>query len=92
MAMANKNTSAEERPTVVSNPTFKFLLWAVLIILIFSMISSGVVALVAGSKLTEAQRIFSEMCSTAFKMTLGALVGLLGGRAAKPDRVDSVPS
>jgi hypothetical protein len=74
----------------VSNPLFKALLWIVVGVLFASITGMGLLAFFSPKEPTEFQRQFASMCDTGFKMTLGTLVGLLGGRAARPDRLDEV--
>lgn len=77
-----------KQPIAVTNPLFKILLWIIVSVLFASLIGMGVLAFFAPSPQTDFQKQFAGMCDTGFKMTLGAIVGLLGGRAARPDRTD----
>ena len=77
-----------KQPIAVTNPLFKILLWIIDAVLFASLLGMGILAFFASDPQTDFQRQFAAMCDTGFKMTLGAIVGLLGGRAARPDRVD----
>ena len=85
--MAKRNPTGP-RAIAVSNPLFKVLLRIIVGVLFGSLIGMGALAFFGPNEETAFQRQFAAMCDTGFKMTLGAVVGLLGGRAAKPDRVD----
>ncbi len=85
--MAKKNADGP-RAIAVSNPLFKLLLWIIVGVLFASLIGMALLAFLAPKEQTDFQRQFASMCDTGFKMTLGAIVGLLGGRAARPDRVE----
>jgi hypothetical protein len=90
--VAKQNSSSSPKPPkpiAVSNPLFKVLLWIIVGVLFASLLGMGLLAFLASKEQTEFQRQFASMCDTGFiKMTLGAIVGLLGGRAARPDRVE----
>lgn len=77
-----------KQPIAVTNPLFSVLLWIIVAILFASLLGMGLLAFFAPEQQTDFQRQFAAMCDTGFKMTLGAIVGLVGGRAARPDRVD----
>lgn len=76
------------RAIAVSNPLFKMLVWIVVVVLFASLLGMGLLAFFGAKEQTEFQRQFASMCDTGFKTTLGAIVGLLGGRAASPDRTE----
>lgn len=80
--------SSTSRPIAIASPLFKLLLWIVVGVLFASLIGMGLLAFYGSETPTDFQRQFASMCDTAFKMTLGAVVGLLGGRAARPDRLE----
>jgi hypothetical protein len=73
------------RPTIWTNPTYGVLVWIVTAVLLVSIAGMGVMALWAANPQTEAQKEFSASMKIGFQMSLGALIGLLGGRAARPD-------
>jgi hypothetical protein len=82
--MAPKNT-----PVVISNPLFK---WIVIInaILCFGTLTILIVlAITAPNPMTKAQENLSGICEKVFIMTAGAFLGLLGGRASGPDKIQS---
>lgn len=85
--MAKQNI-ARSRSIAVSNPLFKVLLWIIVGVLFACLTGMGLLAFFAPHEQTDFQRQFASMCDTGFKMTLGAVVGLLGGRAARPDRIE----
>ncbi|VTT98248.1 unnamed protein product [Gemmataceae bacterium] len=53
-----------------------------------ALICLGVLALVSKDPPTAMQTRMAEVCDFIIKVSLGALVGLLGGRAASPDRME----
>jgi hypothetical protein len=86
--VAKQSPSRGIQLVAVSNPLFKLLLWIIVGVLFASLIGMGLLAFFAPQGQTDFQRQFAAMCDTGFKMTLGAIVGLVGGRAARPDRVE----
>lgn len=82
--MPNKQTNTT--PFALYNPLFKFIVWITIAILFTSLFGMGLLAFFAPREQTEFQRQFAAMCDTGFKMTLGAIVGLLGGRSARPEK------
>lgn len=54
------------------------------------LIGLGLLALFGKEPPTTLQTKFADACDFTLKITLGALVGLLGGRAAAPDRLELV--
>lgn len=64
---------------------FAVLVWIVTGVILLSLVGMGVLALAADNPPTEMQKEYSAMLKMGFQMGLGAIVGLLGGRAAVPD-------
>ena len=83
-----KQNAGKVKAIAVSNPLFKVLICIVFGVLCASMVGMAMLAFFASKEQTDFQRQFAAMCDTGFNMTLGAIVGLLGGRAATPDRVE----
>ena len=75
----------QKPPTVSINPLFKLLIWVNSGLCLGTFIGMVVMAFVASKDPTPAQTQLSSACETVFKMTAGAFIGLLGGRAAAPD-------
>jgi hypothetical protein len=73
------------KPTVVINPLFKLLIWVNSVLCVLTFVGMVAMALFAPKDPTPAQVQLSTACETVFKMTAGAFIGLLGGRAAAPD-------
>ncbi len=75
-----------KKPPVISiNPLFKLLIWVNSLLCLLTFIGMVVMAFTAPKDPTPAQVQLSTACETVFKMTAGAFIGLLGGRAAAPD-------
>ena len=55
---------------------------------LLSLVGLGLLALFGKDPPTALQTKFADACDFTLKVTLGALVGLLGGRAATPDRME----
>lgn len=88
---ANKNARTPRRsalPVMTQNRLFTLLILIVTSAFVFSLLGLGLMALVANEPPTEMQRKFAELCVYIAMVTIGALVGLLGGRAAAPDRIE----
>jgi hypothetical protein len=75
------------QPVVTINPLFKLLIVINLSLCVVSLVVMVVVGLTAVQPITELQRQLYSACETVFKMTTGAFIGLLGGKAASPDAV-----
>jgi hypothetical protein len=86
-AAAAEVLEAAPIPVAVSNPLFNLLLCIVVGICLLSFAGACALAFAVSDQGTEFQRQFASMCDMGWKLTLGAVVGLLGGRAAKPDRL-----
>ncbi len=72
------------QPVVTINPLFKLLIvinLSLSVICLCVMVTLGL----AAPTPSELQRQLYGACETVFKMTAGAFIGLLGGRAASPD-------
>ena len=83
---------ARQKPPVVSiNPLFKLLIIINLSLCAICLVVMVVVGL-AAKEPTELQRQLYGACETVFKMTTGAFIGLLAGRAAAPDPAQSSQS
>ena len=90
-AAAPKKPARRGRPVVTINPLFKLLIWINAGLCLVSFMGMVVLALFAREPMTRAQETLSTACETVFKMTAGAFIGLPGGRAAAPDRIESPP-
>ncbi|HEY1191976.1 MAG TPA: hypothetical protein VGE74_30380 [Gemmata sp.] len=55
---------------------------------VLSLVGLGVLAALGKDPPPALQTEFAGACDFTLKVTLGALVGLLGGRAAAPDRLE----
>jgi hypothetical protein len=86
--VAKKTSGNSSQQIAVSNPLFKLLLWITVGVLLFSFIGVGLLAFFPPKEQSDHQRQFAAMCQAGWQMALGAIFGLLGGRSARPDRVD----
>lgn len=77
--------NTRSKPTVVINPLFKLLIWVNSALCVLTFVGMVAMAFFAPKDPTPAQVQLSTACETVFKMTAGAFIGLLGGRAAAPD-------
>ena len=75
-------------PVITVNRMFVLLILIVTGAFVFSLIGLALLALFAHEPPTEMQKQFSDVCKYTAMVTIGALVGLLGGRAAAPDRLE----
>ena len=75
-------------PVITQNRLFVLLIVIVTAAFMLSLIGLGVMALLGKDPPTALQTKFADACDFTLKVTLGALVGLLGGRAAAPDRME----
>jgi hypothetical protein len=81
---------ARSRQAVISiNPLFKALIAINIALCGICLVVMVVVGLTAAKEPTEIQRQLYSACETVFKMTAGAFIGLLAGRAAAPDPTQS---
>ncbi len=81
---ANSGRRAK-RAVVVSNPLFKLLVILVGALCLVCLIVLAALASLAPEPMTKAQDHLMMASGWGFTTTLGALIGLLGGRAASPD-------
>jgi hypothetical protein len=76
---------ARSKPPVISiNPLFKLLIVINLTLCGVCLVVMVVIGVTVHEP-TEIQRQLYSACETVFKMTTGAFIGLLAGRAAAPD-------
>jgi hypothetical protein len=75
-------------PVITQNRLFAALIVIVTLFAFAALLCLGVLALVSKDPPTTMQNRMAEVCDFIIKVSLGALVGLLGGRAAAPDRVE----
>lgn len=75
-------------PVITQNRMFVLLILIVTGSFAFSLIGLAVLALFSPQPPTDMQKRFGEVCVYIAMVTIGALVGLLGGRAAAPDRLE----
>lgn len=75
-------------PVITQNRMFVLLILIVTGSFAFSLIGLALLAILAREPPTEMQKRFGEVCVYIAMVTIGALVGLLGGRAAAPDRLE----
>jgi hypothetical protein len=80
-----------ESPIAVRNPLFTVLLALVAAVCFGSLLVMALLAALAHEPPTEMQRSLMEACRWGFSSTLGALIGLLCGRAAGPDHLGRLP-
>lgn len=75
-------------PVITQNRMFAGLILIVTAAFALSLVGLGVLAAFGKDPPTALQTKFADACDFTLKVTLGALVGLLGGRAAAPDRME----
>lgn len=75
-------------PVITQNRLFTLLILIVTGAFLLSLIGLGLLASFGKDPPTALQTKFADACDFTLKVTLGALVGLLGGRAAAPDRME----
>ena len=80
------------RAPVSTNPLFRLLVWAVIIAFLLGFFGMLLMAFFASDNPTKTQERFSATCEDVMKITIAALIGLLGGRAGTPDRIETVPA
>jgi hypothetical protein len=69
------------RPKARSNPYFKLLIRIVTGVLVASLIGMAALAFLGHQPATDLEKELSSLCRMGFQMTLGAIIGLLGGKA-----------
>lgn len=82
--------SDARRPVAVSNPYFKLLVGTVTVINILALFCLAAVAFWGRESPNRAREALVEVSRYGFTTTLGAIVGLLGGRA-NPEYVGALP-
>ncbi|MCX4506706.1 hypothetical protein [Streptomyces anulatus] len=82
-AAVSDSTTAEQVPpgSTVITSHFKLIFLSVLALTVFSLCGSLAIALLI-DKPSEAAKAVADTCLTIAQMGFGAMVGLLGGRAA----------
>ena len=75
-------------PVITQNRLFTLLILIVTGSFVFSLLGLGALAFFADEPPTTMQIKFADVCVYICMVTIGALVGLLGGRAAAPDRFE----
>jgi hypothetical protein len=80
------------KPIAVSSPYFNLLLWLVAVICFLSLGVIAALAFLAPDPLSKAQERAMELGTYAFTTTLGAIVGLFGGRAGHVDHFGQLPA
>jgi hypothetical protein len=75
------------KPVITINPYFKLLICINCALCVITLIGMILLAFFAPEPMTKAQEQLAGACEAVFKMTAGAFIGLLGGRAAAPDRL-----
>jgi len=89
---AEKTSSRTPRkaalPVITANRMFVLLILIVTGSFVFSLIGLALLAILAHDPATEMQKRFGEVCVYIAMVTIGALVGLLGGKAASAERLE----
>jgi hypothetical protein len=80
-----------QKPIAIIGPYFAVLVWIITSICFLSLVGIFCLALAAPDPLSKAQEVALETSKYAFTTTLGAIVGLLGGRASTPNYVGELP-
>jgi hypothetical protein len=80
--------SRKALPVITQNRLFASLILIVTVAFLLSLVGLGLLAAFGKDPPTALQTKFGDACDFTLKVTLGALVGLLGGRAAAPDRIE----
>lgn len=88
--MADEKLKATRKalPVITQNRLFAGLILIVTAAFLICLIGLGLLAVVGSESPMTLQNKFADACDFTLKVTLGALVGLLGGRAAAPDRME----
>lgn len=85
---ASKPRRKRALPVITQNRMFVFVICIVTGFAVASLACLAVLALTSSDPPTTMQNRLAEVCDFVIKVSFGALVGLLGGRAAAPDRVE----
>lgn len=75
-------------PIITQNRLFALLILIVTGAFLFSLVALALLAILAKDPPTKLQERFAEVCVYIAMVTIGTLVGLLGGRAGVPDRFE----
>jgi hypothetical protein len=78
---------APAKPIAISNPYFKLLLGINAVMWVVTSVVMVCAAFLGPDPLTKTQEQLYGAFEKVFFMTSGAFIGLLGGRAATPDRL-----
>ena len=78
-------------PVITQNRIFVLVIRTVTAAFFVSLIGLPTLSLVADNPPTPMQMRSAEVFDIVAKVTIGALVGLLGGRGAAPDRIEAGP-
>lgn len=78
-------------PVITQNRLLVGLILIVTALAFAALIGLGVLALTANDPPTEMPRKFADACDFIVKVALGAVVGLVGGFAAGPGRMEVGP-
>jgi hypothetical protein len=80
----------KKKPVITINPLFKLLIVINSVLCVVTLTVMLWVAWTTPDPMPRAREQLFATCETIFKLTAGAFIGLLGGRAASPDRVQEV--
>lgn len=86
--LAGAKPARRALPVLTQNRLFAALVLIVTFFAFAALVLLGVLAIVSKDPPTAMQTRMAEVCDFIIKVSLGALVGLLGGRAAAPDRFE----
>lgn len=75
-------------PVITQNRLFAFLIVIVTGFAVVSILGLALLAFFGKEPPTTLQAKFADVCVYVCMVSIGALVGLLGGRAAAPDRLE----
>lgn len=75
-------------PVLTQNRLFALLILIVTGAFVFSLMGLALLAILGKDPPTKLQDRFAEVCVYIAMVTIGTLVGLLGGRASAPDRLE----
>lgn len=77
-----------KQATVATNPLFRFAVWVTISLTFITGAVWVFVVFNADNPPTKLQERLADACDTIVKMGAGALIGLLGGRAGAPDKIE----
>ena len=80
-----------QKPVAVTGADFTLVVWIVAGLCFLSLAIILVLAILASDPLSRAQEVALETTKYAFTTTLGAIVGLLAGRASQPTYHGDLP-